>query len=105
MRKFQVSVLLACFPVTLLSAECAHATTVIGFGNSAHDNRCANQGEAKANGVTQRSSGTLQGWALELPGAGPTNQCGNLGLPYVPKNQIATRQQSYGDDPEVAIPR
>lgn len=101
MRKFQASILLASIPTTLLSAQYAHATTVIGAGNSAHGNLCASHGGVTTSGATQRSTGILQGWIVGLPGSGPANQCGNLGLPYVPKNQIATREQIYGDDAAV----
>ncbi|MEU5373802.1 chaplin family protein [Streptomyces sp. NPDC005951] len=104
MRKLQASMLLASIPVTLFSTEGAHATTIIGAGNSAHDNLCASHSGATASGVTKRSTGILHGLIVGLPGSGPTNQCGNLGLPYVPKNQIATRQQIYGDDPAI-VPR
>ncbi|MFF3975410.1 hypothetical protein [Streptomyces sp. NPDC001828] len=61
----------------------AHATSIIGFGNSAHDNSCANHTAAKteARSPTTHSSGTLTAWTAAMPASGPVNQCGNLGLP------------------------
>lgn len=66
---------------TALAATPASATTVIGFGNAAHDNACTNTGGARASGATARHSGTVGGLAVALPYSTPGNQCGNLGLP------------------------
>ncbi|WP_167161309.1 hypothetical protein [Streptomyces sp. MBT27] len=61
----------------------AHATSIIGFGNSAHDNSCANQTtpQTQARGATTQTSGILTALTAALPASGPVNQCGNLGLP------------------------
>ncbi|MFJ6378446.1 hypothetical protein ACIQI7_00350 [Kitasatospora sp. NPDC092039] len=64
-----------------VSAGAADATTVIGAGNSAHDNRCANSGSADAVQSGTDSAGGLVGDALALALSAPANQCGDLGLP------------------------
>ncbi|MCZ0207211.1 hypothetical protein OZK63_17500 [Streptomyces sp. UMAF16] len=59
----------------------AGATSVIGFGNAAFDNVCANLGGPHAGGGTVRSGGGLAGLGVALPVGSPGNQCGTLGLP------------------------
>ncbi|MEV5597002.1 hypothetical protein [Streptomyces sp. NPDC052496] len=64
-----------------VSAGTAAATTVIGAGNSAHDNHCANGGSARALQNGAGSPGGLVGGVLTLMLSAPANQCGDLGLP------------------------
>jgi hypothetical protein len=59
----------------------AGATTIIGFGNAAIDNACANIGGPRAGGATKQHSGIITGLAAALPASSPGSQCGTLGLP------------------------
>ncbi|MER7112521.1 hypothetical protein [Streptomyces sp. NPDC000229] len=61
----------------------ASATSVIGFGNAAFDNACANIGGPRAGGVTKQHSGIITGLGVALPASSPGNQCGTLGLPTI----------------------
>jgi hypothetical protein len=69
--------------IAALTASPASATSIIGFGNSAHDNACANHGGAHASGPTTQHSGSVGGPAVALPASSPGNQCGTLGLPTI----------------------
>lgn len=60
------------------SAGPAHA--VIGVGNPASSNACANEGGARAAGARVSSKETLAGNAGQLPLGLPRNHCGNSGL-------------------------
>ncbi|WP_228984387.1 hypothetical protein [Streptomyces sp. DH12] len=62
------------------TATTAGATSVIGFGNSAHDNQCINIGSANV-ADAQHAGGGLVSSLLALPFSAPANQCGDLGLP------------------------
>ncbi|WP_206506608.1 hypothetical protein [Streptomyces chrestomyceticus] len=59
----------------------AAATTVIGAGNSAHDNHCANNRSARSLQSGANAPGGLVGGVLTLSLSAPANQCGDLGLP------------------------
>jgi hypothetical protein len=61
----------------------ASATSIIGFGNAAFDNVCANIGGPLAGGVTKQHSGIITGLGVALPASSPGNQCGTLGLPTI----------------------
>jgi hypothetical protein len=61
----------------------ASATSIIGFGNAAYDNACANVGGPRASGATQQHSGIITGLGVALPASSPGNQCGTLGLPTI----------------------
>ncbi|MEU7282740.1 hypothetical protein AB0A69_28765 [Streptomyces sp. NPDC045431] len=61
----------------------ASATSIIGFGNAAFDNACANIGGPRAGGATQQHSGIITGLGVAVPAGSPGNQCGTLGLPSV----------------------
>ncbi|MER7112522.1 hypothetical protein [Streptomyces sp. NPDC000229] len=65
------------------TAAPASGTSIIGFGNSAHDNTCVNQASAAGQAATTQGPGATTGLAAALPGSSPTNQCGNLGIPEV----------------------
>ncbi|MEV5320071.1 hypothetical protein AB0K92_20830 [Streptomyces sp. NPDC052687] len=67
----------------LTTATPAGATSVIGFGNAAYDNACANIGGPRAVGATERHSGILTGLGVASPAGSPGNQCGTLGLPTI----------------------
>lgn len=67
----------------LTTATPAAATPVIGFGNAAFDNACANIGGPRAGGATKQHSGIITGLGVALPAGSPGNQCGTLGLPTV----------------------
>ncbi|MFD3976359.1 hypothetical protein [Streptomyces cyaneofuscatus] len=71
----------ALIPVALPAP--ASATDVIGIGNSAHDNRCANEGGARAFAPTGFAAGTVSDLVAAVPVAAPANQCGGLGSPLV----------------------
>ncbi|WP_050502800.1 hypothetical protein [Streptomyces monomycini] len=62
------------------AAGTAAATTVIGAGNSAHDNHCANKGAARTQ-ARANTAGDLVGEVFALTLSAPANQCGDLGLP------------------------
>jgi hypothetical protein len=64
-----------------LAASPVAATSVIGFGNAAYDNACANVGGPRAGGATKQHSGIITGLGVALPASSPGNQCGTLGLP------------------------
>lgn len=57
------------------------ATTVIGAGNSAHDNTCTNASGPRPTAATARSGGVLQALGAAVPLTAPANQCGDLGAP------------------------
>ncbi|MEW2298027.1 hypothetical protein ABZ719_35955 [Streptomyces sp. NPDC006743] len=59
----------------------AGATSVIGAGNSAHDNHCANTGSARTRQPDGLSAGAVEGGVLAVLLSAPANQCGDLGLP------------------------
>ncbi|MEV7084108.1 hypothetical protein AB0N88_37085 [Streptomyces sp. NPDC093516] len=61
----------------------ASATSIIGFGNAAFDNACANIGGPRAGGATKQHSGIITGLGVALPASSPGNQCGTLGLPTI----------------------
>ncbi|MEV5341978.1 hypothetical protein AB0K93_26350 [Streptomyces sp. NPDC052676] len=69
--------------IAALTASPAAATSIIGFGNSAHDNTCTNHGGAHASGPTTQHSGSATGLGVALPASSPGNQCGTLGLPTI----------------------
>ncbi|MFD3752586.1 hypothetical protein ACFWVT_20570 [Streptomyces cyaneofuscatus] len=83
MKRTAQAVALAATAAALVggAAASASATTIIGFGNSASNNSCTNHGGTTAQGATTNGPGTVTGMLLALPGSGPANQCGNLGLP------------------------
>ncbi|WP_228974763.1 hypothetical protein [Streptomyces sp. DH12] len=62
----------------------ASATSIIGFGNSAHNNTCINAGSAVARGLTALHPGIATALNAAVPFDGPTNQCGGLGANYKP---------------------
>ncbi|CAL9289386.1 chaplin [Streptomyces sp. SudanB182_2057] len=62
-----------------VSAAPAQAN-IIGVGNAAFGNTCANHGDAQASGATVSGSGVLSGNALQLPLDLPRNECGNSGM-------------------------
>jgi hypothetical protein len=62
------------------TATAADATSVIGFGNSAHDNQCVNSGSTHVTGARHAPGGVVSN-LLALPFSAPANQCGDLGLP------------------------
>ncbi|MCC9311086.1 hypothetical protein LN042_29155 [Kitasatospora sp. RB6PN24] len=67
-----------------VASTSAGATTIIGFGNGAINNACANSGMAgRTNGATAQAQGIGTALAAALPVSGPANQCGNLGLQAV----------------------
>ncbi|MEU7134980.1 chaplin family protein [Streptomyces sp. NPDC046261] len=61
-----------------LSAAPAHA--IIGIGNPASGNVCANAGAPRVAGATRSGTGALAGNAGQLPVGLPRNHCGNSGL-------------------------
>ncbi|KUH39795.1 MULTISPECIES: hypothetical protein [Streptomyces] len=61
----------------------ASATSIIGFGNAAFDNACANIGGPRAGGATKQHGGIITGLGVALPASSPGNQCGALGLPTI----------------------
>lgn len=63
------------------TSTAASATSIIGFGNAALSNFCSNVGGSHSAGETTRGPGTVTGLVALVPLSGPTNQCGNLGLP------------------------
>ncbi|MFK8850810.1 hypothetical protein [Streptomyces sp. Ac-502] len=63
------------------TAGAAAATTVIGAGNSAHDNHCANSASARTAQSGTNAPGSLVGEVLAVALSAPANQCGDLGLP------------------------
>jgi hypothetical protein len=65
-------------------ASTASATTIIGFGNGAIGNVCANVGSAAARGATVAGPGAVTALAAAVPYACATNQYGNLGIPLRP---------------------
>jgi hypothetical protein len=67
--------------VTAGGAATASATTIIGFGNSAINNACTNIGAPIANGATTSGPGAATALLTAAPLGSPANQCGNLGLP------------------------
>lgn len=71
------------FSLPLVLASAAQATSVIGFGNSAHDNSCANQGSAVAAGATTHADGVVNALTAGVPVTVPANQCGGLGSPFI----------------------
>ncbi|MFF5442714.1 hypothetical protein [Streptomyces achromogenes] len=84
MKRIQVTgcmALLGAVVGVLGGAVPAGATSVIGFGNAAFDNVCANLGGPRAGGGTVRDGGGLSGLGVALPVGSPGNQCGSLGLP------------------------
>ncbi|WP_399934915.1 hypothetical protein [Streptomyces kanamyceticus] len=64
-----------------VSAVSAGATSVIGAGNSAHDNHCANSGSVRSTQPNELSPGAAAGNVLAVLLSAPANQCGELGLP------------------------
>lgn len=74
---------LAATGATLASTP-AHATTIIGFGNGAFNNACANSGAgSRPNGASTQAQGIGTALTAALPASAPANQCGNLGLQAV----------------------
>ncbi|WP_228974778.1 hypothetical protein [Streptomyces sp. DH12] len=63
-----------------VATEPAMADTIIGFGNAAHDNSCANHGGTRNEAATTQHPGTASGLQAIAPSAAPANQCGNLGV-------------------------
>ncbi|MFF4717367.1 chaplin family protein [Streptomyces eurythermus] len=62
-----------------LSGTPAHAN-IVGVGNAAFGNSCANHGAVRASGATVAGTGTLSGNAIGLPLDLPRNECGNSGI-------------------------
>ncbi|WP_101897615.1 hypothetical protein [Embleya scabrispora] len=75
------TVLLAGLGSVALAATPAAATSVIGVGNGAVGNACANDLGSRARGATSAHPGTVSGLGTAVPLSGPANQCGNLGVP------------------------
>ncbi|MFH8411146.1 hypothetical protein ACH4FX_41210 [Streptomyces sp. NPDC018019] len=73
--------LLAAVVSALAGAQPASATSIIGFGNAAVGNTCANHGGPRADGATRQGSGAAAALSAALPVGSPANQCGTLGLP------------------------
>ncbi len=69
----------AALGAALVPAGAAHAN-VIGVGNAAFDNSCANHGGAHAQAATASGSGLAAGNQLGLPLSLPRNRCGNSGI-------------------------
>ncbi|MFJ5044747.1 MULTISPECIES: chaplin family protein [unclassified Streptomyces] len=63
----------------LLPAGTAEAN-VVGIGNAAFGNTCANQGGARAEGATVAGSGLGSGNHAGLPLSLTRNHCGNSGI-------------------------
>ncbi|WP_330260928.1 chaplin family protein [Streptomyces sp. NBC_00539] len=63
----------------LIPAGAAHAD-IIGVGNPAFGNSCANIGGAQAHGAAVFSPGVAGGNLAQLPLSLPRNQCGNSGI-------------------------
>lgn len=64
------------------SAVPANATSIVGAGNSAHDNACSNAGSAsQTTGPTTHAPGIVSSLAAAVPVSNPGNQCGDLGVP------------------------
>ncbi|WP_228978342.1 hypothetical protein [Streptomyces sp. DH12] len=66
----------------------ASATTVIGFGNAAISNACTNIGAPIASGATASGPGAVNALLAAAPIGSPANQCGNLGLPSVLREDL-----------------
>ncbi|MEU7136762.1 hypothetical protein [Streptomyces sp. NPDC046261] len=66
---------------TLAGTKPASATSIIGFGNAAVGNTCANHGSPRADSATKQGSGTATALGVALPVGSPANQCGTLGMP------------------------
>ncbi|MER5766157.1 chaplin family protein [Streptomyces sp. NPDC001985] len=75
----RAAVLGAVAGAALLPAGAAHAS-VIGIGNAAFGNACANQGAAQSAGATAAGSGAASGNQAGLPLSLPRNNCGNSGI-------------------------
>ncbi|MEU7134981.1 chaplin family protein [Streptomyces sp. NPDC046261] len=73
-----------------LSAAPAHA--IIGIGNPASGNVCANAGAPRVAGATRSGTGALAGNAGQLPVGLPRNHCGNSGLTCIATNQVNVLQ-------------
>ncbi|WP_329448919.1 hypothetical protein OG906_38340 (plasmid) [Streptomyces sp. NBC_01426] len=71
----------AVLPVSF--ATSAGATDVVGVGNSAHDNRCTNQGGPPASAATAYAAGVVSALTAAVPPGVPTNHCGGLGAPLI----------------------
>ncbi|GAA0442175.1 hypothetical protein ABZ951_07100 [Streptomyces sp. NPDC046215] len=76
-----VSVAAATAALVVCTATAAGATSVIGFGNGAQDNLCANLDSAHTAGPARNATGSLVAGLLALTLSAPANQCGDLGLP------------------------
>ncbi|WP_033037424.1 hypothetical protein [Streptomyces monomycini] len=73
--------LLAAAVSALVDTQSASATSIIGFGNAAVGNTCANHGSPRADGATKQGSGAATALSVALPVGSPASQCGTLGLP------------------------
>ncbi|MGW1280010.1 chaplin family protein [Streptomyces tsukubensis] len=78
-RGARVAVLGAVAGVALLPAGAAQAS-IIGVGNAAFGNTCANTGSARTAGATVAGSGVGSGNHAGLPLNLARNQCGNSGI-------------------------
>ncbi|MFJ8648907.1 hypothetical protein ACIRNI_22635 [Streptomyces sp. NPDC093546] len=76
-----ISIAVAAAAFVVCAATAAGATSVIGFGNSAHDNQCVNQGSTHTASPAWHTAGGLVAGVLALSLSAPANQCGDLGLP------------------------
>ncbi|NSC25378.1 hypothetical protein FM076_31195 [Streptomyces albus subsp. chlorinus] len=70
------------------AATPANATSVIGLGNAAFGNACADHGGSRADGATTRHSGLIGGLGAALPASSPAVKCGDLGLPTVLREEV-----------------
>ncbi|MEU5402297.1 chaplin family protein [Streptomyces sp. NPDC005963] len=75
----RVAVVGTALGAALVPAGAAHAS-IIGIGNPAFGNSCANQGGAQSAGATIAGSGAASGNQAGLPLSLPRNQCGNSGI-------------------------
>ncbi|MFE0426494.1 chaplin family protein [Streptomyces sp. NPDC058953] len=78
-RGARAAVLGAVAGAALLPAGAAHAS-IIGVGNAAFGNTCANGGDARSAGATVAGSGVGSGNQAGLPLSLTRNQCGNSGI-------------------------
>ncbi len=77
------ALVLSTIAVMSCGAAEAGATGIIGAGNGAFNNTCANHGDEvrAAQGTTRHASGVASGLLAVQPTSGPANQCGDLGVP------------------------
>ncbi|BCM72937.1 hypothetical protein EASAB2608_08271 [Streptomyces sp. EAS-AB2608] len=81
LSKRAIPVVAAAAALVVCTATAAGATSVIGFGNGTHDNRCANHGSTYTVNSVRHTAGSLVAGVLAFSLSAPANQCGDLGLP------------------------